>query len=264
MPRLNRTKKYRKRKIYRRKRRMIKRYRKKNPGNFLRLGHNMTFPKYMMVRQRFHLQGYIPAGVVSGYFDVDQNNVRHPLDGEAIQSLGTTQNFTSATNGTGVLLPGSSTVIQSQYYNELDAIYPVQRVIRSRLSVTMTPQALTDAVNIYVTPYIVSGGVAGPVNDTSQALGPRCKNKQCVANVASQSRNTIHYGISAASLFGVAKRAVYDEDDFISDNGPPLNKGSYRVFWTTTDAVALATPLPVHITLVQVTKFQNLINEYQT
>lgn len=256
-------KKYRKSKRYLKKRRYIRRkkIRRSKPGVMTHLGHNLTLPKYMMIKQQFQFQGYIPSGVASGYFDVAIDDADSPLD----VTYGTTSKFTSSNNGSGVLLAGLSLAQNSQNYLTLSAIYPQQRVLKAKLSICMIPQALTDAVNIYITPYVYNYNNFSnsdlPVNDISQALAPRCKNKQCVANVASQSRNTIHYAIGVNTVYGVPRMAVLTEDDYLTSSN--TNLAFFRVFWTTNDAVNLSTNLPVHLKYTLITKFESQNNLYQ-
>jgi len=230
------------------------------------LGHNLTLPKYMIIKQTYQFQGYIPASsnVKSGYFDIMISDSNTPLQ----PGLSGLTDFTSSNNGTGVLLTGASLTETSQNYSYLNAIYPIQRVLKGKLSVCMIPQALTDSVNLLVTPYIfqIDGSslptASLPVNDMTQLVAPRCKNKQCVANVSSQSRNTMHYSIGINQLFGVTRQAVLTEDNYITTNGA-LNVGVFRIFWTTNDEVDIATNLPVHLKLTLITKFEGMNNTYQ-
>jgi len=245
-----------------------KAYKKKKAiGNFTKLGNNMTFPRQMMIKQNFNFSGYIAAGETKGHFDIGLNTAYNPFDNSG-NGWTTPTSFTDTSNN-GVLLTGDTLTLTSQSYNELIAIYNNTKVISSKLSINITPQALTDSIKLFVTPFVaaINGTESSdtPANDMTQAFAPRCKNKICVANVASQSKNTLHYPVSVAKLFGVAKRAVYDEDNYNSSPGSSYqlnNCATYRVFWTTLDEVALATALPFQVRLTNITKFFGQENQY--
>lgn len=257
-------KKYRKTKRYLKKRKYIRRkkYGRSRPGVMTRLGHNLTLPKFMIIKQNFQFQGYIESGRSSGYFDIMMDDATTPLETGRVGL----SDFTDATNNGGVLLSGLTINQKSQNYDKLSAIYPQQRVLKAKLSICMIPQALTDSVNLYITPYVYSFNSATnpnvPVNDISQSLAPRCKNKQCVSNVASQSRNTLHYSMGVNTVYGVPRIAILTEDNYLSS--ADTNIACFRVFWTTNDNVDLATNLPVHLKYTLITKFEGQNNLYQS
>jgi len=265
MPKRYGKKRYTKKKRVFRKKRI---YRKKKAiGNFTKLGNNMTFPKSMMIKQNFNFSGYVAAGETSGFFDIGLNTALNPFDNTG-NGWSTPTNFTDTSNN-GVLLTGDTLTLVSQNYNELMAIYNNTKVIASKLSINITPQALTDSIKLFVTPFMASvdGSATNdtPTNDMTQAFAPRCRNKICVPNVGSSSKNTLSIAVSVAKLYGVSKRAVYDEDNY-SENPTLTNQlnncATYRVFWTTLDEVALATALPFQVRLTNITKFYGMENTY--
>lgn len=239
----------------------------KKIGDFTHLKNNMTLPRFLMIKQNFNLSGYVASGQASGYFDIGANTAHNPFDNSG-NGWSSPDSFTDITNN-GVLLTGSTLTLESQNFNELVSIYNSTRVLSSKLSVTCSPQALTDSVKLFITPYC--SGIDGsqssdnPANDMTQAFAPRCKNKIISANVASQKQNTLTVSCSVASLFGVKSRAVLDEDNYsgtVQNNYQLNNCATYRVFWSTLDEVVLATPLTFQFRLTQITKFQAPENSY--
>lgn len=231
--------------------------------NLTKLKNNFTFPQAMMIKQHFQLNGYVPAGSATGYFDIALNSV--PFTPSAVGLAGS--EFTDATNGSGVLLAGSTIGEVSNDWSKLITIYQDLRVLSARISVTAEPRALADTINMYIIPWTVDQfNTNVPANmDTRLGLEPRCKWKVCSSNYASQHANTINHSVSVPIVFGMKRSAVLNSSQFRSDVGAgsvAQNTVLFRVCWLTTNATNLSVPLSFRVKFDQVTRLEELVTTF--
>jgi len=251
----------RKRNFRRRHNRRVKR----GVGNFTHLGHNLTVPKTMLINQIYQLDGYIAGSTANtGFFDLPINQAYQSLNRSTNESA--LRRFTGASNANGQLISGSSLTVNSQDYAALAQIYSNSRVLHSKIAVTVTPQALSDALYLMVTPfpYQYNNTITGVSinNNVAQTQAPMCKSKQCVANVSSQSKNTLHYSIGVEKVFGVSKRNLMDDPNFTQPvtNVGLYNEAFWRICWQLNDGSSVnSQPIPFHIKLTLKTLFFGLI-----
>nr|WAE42390.1 MAG: capsid protein [Cressdnaviricota sp.] len=229
--------------------------------NLTHLKQNMVLSDSMLIKQYFQLSGHIPAGSASGYFDIAISGYE-PFTPSSY--TGSTMSlFTSATNGNGVLLAGSSLTELSNDYSLLQQAYQNQRPLSAKLNITCEPQALGDTVQLYVIPWTSdTNGDNRPANmDTRLALEPRCKWKICCSNYASQRANSIRHSVSVASLYGVKRSVLLNDNRFVGPVGAAFEFDAcyYRIAWLTTDAANLTLPLVFRLNLTLINKLEERV-----
>jgi len=131
-------------------------------------------------------------------------------------------------------------------YSELKAIYNNWRVYGSKISVTLTPQALTDTVQLAVLPSynsIISESLA-----TVQQQ-PFAKSMQ-VSSSRGSGRPLTNF-ITQHKLAGVRRQAIEDDlsGKFAANPGNPSVTATWNIFWETPDGVNLATNCTYNVKL---------------
>lgn len=188
-------------------------------------------------RTIFHssIYGFVAAGSTSGHFTVNMNSAYLPWAGGA---------WPNALPAIATLQPaGYSSVVNGTLYQNV-------RVYGSKLSVEFLPQALTDTVQVTLTPAV---SAAVPTSVATAMAQPYTK-QLLMSSSKMNSRNGsfISNYMSQSKLLGVNKKAI--EFDLSGNythtyNGDPANLFYWVVNLTTPDAVALATNLEYRVKL---------------
>lgn len=182
-------------------------------------------------RTIFHssIYGFVAAGATSGHFTVNMNSAYLPWAGgtwpNALPAIATLQpaGYSSIVNGT---------------------LYQNVRVYGSKLLIEFLPQALTDTVQVTLTPAV---SPAVPTSVATAMAQPYTKQLlMSSSKMNSKNGSFISNYMSQSKLLGVAKKAI--EFDLSGNythvyNGDPVNLFHWVVNLTTPDAVALATNL---------------------
>jgi len=228
--------------------------------NTTKLRNNQILPSSLTVRNRWFMQGYIPAGAYSsGYFDVYLNRAFDALNPTTFSP------FTSATNNTGVLINSGVITQNTLYYNKLvgsTGIYDKTRVLSSKITVSCNPQALADTMYIYIVPF--RGDSDAPQLTSAFPYYPNSKQKLVCSNYASQRANTLSHSISVAKLCGVKRSTVMSETDFTAgEDGTPTIDCLWRVFYSSASATNFSNKFVFRVNLQCNTRYEGLRTDFE-
>jgi len=216
--------------------------------SFTRIKGNKVFPASMTIKQKYFMQGYIPASVTSGYFDVYLNSANDALD--------TGYDFVNAVNNVGVLLNSGVVTQNAQGTDTLQSIYLKNRTLASRITVQCNPLALSDTVYIVIVPFLLN--VGNPLV-SEVAYYPNQKTRMCNSNYASQGKNTLSHSMSVAKFMGVSSSVVNSDDKYVSGAGTfPDTLICWRVLYYSAAAQTTSNRLVFKVNLTNTTRFEGL------
>lgn len=194
------------------------------------------FPRRYRTKFNASIYGYVAAGSTSGHFSVNLNSAYLPFAAGS---------WPNALPAIATLQPaGYSSVVNQTLYQNV-------RVYGSKLLVEFLPQALTDTVQVTLTPSVSAATPTSVANAMAQPY-----NKQLLMSSSKMNSRTgsfISNYMSQSKLLGVNKKAIeYDLSGAYTHlyNADPTNTFSWVVNLTTPDAVALATNLEYRVKLV--------------
>lgn len=227
----------RRKKFYKKSKKTYRKNKKKGTGKY---SANSNMVVYMAPRQlpfapRYRckmtacIYGSQPAGVSSGHYYAKLNGAHLPLNGTWPTA---TVPPVASLNPTGY-----SAIINSTLYQNV-------RVYASKFEIEFLPQALTDTVEVTVTPSQTSANPA-----TTQVAMAQENTKSMFMSSSktnSKSGSAITNAIAVHKFIGVSNRAI--EDDLSGNydhtfNGDPFALLFWVVNWACPDGVITATPL---------------------
>lgn len=220
-------------------------------GNKTRATREMiTFmsPKQMPYPQRYRtkfttsVQGNLAttgAAKINGQFFVRLNNPSQPFNDSQLD--GTVNVYANFLPATATLQPaGLTSMFNTNQYQKM-------RVYSSRIEVNFIPLAISDPINVTITPSLNN---ATPALASSALEQPYTK--QCVFD-ASRSRSKLSNYITQHTLIGCTKRAVEDDlsDKFTVTTGSTPGIPLYWVVnWSMVDNVAFSANILVVIKVI--------------
>lgn len=175
-------------------------------------------------------QGDIAAGSSSGSYQIELNDIVHPLN--------TTDPLPNLVNNAAGWDP---TGLQNLLYNTATStgLYFYYRVLASKITLSVQPTTITDVMDIALAP-TNQGGVYGQF--TTAASGPQGKKLVATTNNNTRS-NTLHLNVNVKKIVGIKELAgaTFTPATDGSYSNAPTNNMLYSINWYT--RANLSTPV---------------------
>jgi len=175
-------------------------------------------------------QGDIAAGSASGAYQVELNDIVHPLN--------TTDPLPNLVNNAAAWDP---TGLQNLLYNSATStgLYFYYRVLASKITFSVQPTTITDVMDVALAP-TNQGGTYGQF--TTAASGPQGKKMVATTNNNTRS-NTLRLNVDVKKIVGIKELAgaIFTPATDGTYSTAPTNNMLYNINWYT--RVNLSTPV---------------------